>query len=67
MLNEHRVRMQLGIAIAAALVAATTNEPVSRDWAEAAVPDDALVEEVLYQANANRKEAKIKAALGWGV
>ena len=64
-LNLPRVRLQHATALAQAMGAAGSNEPLSRDWADAVAPDPALVDEVLYQANAARQDARVKSKLGW--
>jgi hypothetical protein len=64
-LNLPRVRLQQAAAYAQALAATSSNSPLSRDWADALAPSPELVDEVLYQANAARQDAKVRAKMGW--
>ena len=65
-LNANRVRLLQASTLAQAMGAAQSTEPLGRDWADALAAVPELVDEVLYQTNAARKDAMIKSKLGWG-
>lgn len=66
-LNAPRQELRRAAALARALFVANSTDSLSRDWADAVsdVSDPAVIDEILFQANAARHEAKVKAKIGW--
>ncbi len=64
-LQIERARIQQAAPLALAIHAALSHDPLGREWADALAKTEAEVEEVKYQMDAARLDAKIKAKRGW--
>jgi hypothetical protein len=65
-LNLPRVRLTQALALAQALSVANSNEPLTRDWADALSSSPDAVDDLLFQMNSARADAKARAKHGWG-
>lgn len=58
-LNIPVIRQQDALAVSLGVGAATTHNPLPREWFEAQFEDDKTIDEAMWRANTARRDAKV--------
>ncbi len=64
-LHGERAQFRRSVEVARGIGAALSDAPLGREWFDAVAGDESQVDEMMYQTNADRRLAAIKAKLGW--